>query len=133
MVQNETAAGIQEIDTSTTNNENESIDDLNDTFISVGERDSEWLPDEGDLSDINETLEQRQPSLRNTGKEKPKYTCYAFTAADPTTVGQAMNDRNASQWKQAMIEELDAQKENGTWELSKLPEGKTPVHLHLGF
>ena len=40
----------------------------------------------------------------------------------PSCYSEAMKSPEAELWKQAMIEELESHKENGTWELTELPE-----------
>lgn len=52
---------------------------------------------------------------------KPK----AYLAAvEPTSVSQALIDKR---WQQAMQEEYSALMKNHTWDLVKLPPGKTPI------
>jgi Reverse transcriptase (RNA-dependent DNA polymerase) len=46
---------------------------------------------------------------------------------DPTSYKQAMSSAEAELWLQAMKEEIKCLIENGTWELTDLPEGRHTV------
>eukprot|EP00050_Salpingoeca_kvevrii_P005059 m.268492 g.268492 ORF g.268492 m.268492 type:complete len:398 (+) comp11077_c3_seq7:374-1567(+) len=54
----------------------------------------------------------------------------------PMTVRAALTSKHASQWRQAIADEIDAFYENGTWEEidpSLLPEGKKPLTMKVVF
>ena len=52
--------------------------------------------------------------------------CYMYKAA-PKTYNQAVRSPEADMWKDAMDEEMQSLRENQTFELVELPEGKTTV------
>ena len=45
----------------------------------------------------------------------------------PNTFEEVNNSAEATQWKEAMRAELDSLKEMGTWTLSSMPPGRTPL------
>jgi hypothetical protein len=47
--------------------------------------------------------------------------------AEPATYREAVEGKEARFWKQAMKEEMNSHKENNTWTLAKLPEGRKTV------
>jgi hypothetical protein len=60
--------------------------------------------------------------------EEPKH--YAFRVSEvvePETIQQAWKSPEASEWKKAAEEEIASLKENDTWDLVKLPEGRRAV------
>jgi hypothetical protein len=46
---------------------------------------------------------------------------------DPRTYKQAMNSPDMLHWKKAMLEEINALLQNGTWEIVRLPEGEKAI------
>jgi hypothetical protein len=46
---------------------------------------------------------------------------------DPLTYDQAMNSRNKKKWVAAMEKELDSLEDNGTWEITSKPTGRSSV------
>ena len=52
---------------------------------------------------------------------------YYKTCGDPQNFQEALNSPLSPNWKQAMRDELDSLKENDTFELVRLPEGKSAV------
>lgn len=46
---------------------------------------------------------------------------------EPKTVSEALSSKDKQKWSQAMQEEMDSLKKNGTWVLSKLPEGRSAI------
>jgi hypothetical protein len=46
---------------------------------------------------------------------------------DPRTYKQAMNSPDVLHWKKAMLEEINALLQNGTWEIVRLPEGEKAI------
>jgi hypothetical protein len=46
---------------------------------------------------------------------------------DPFTYDEAINDKDATQWKMAMESEIDSMSVNGVWTLVDLPEGIKPI------
>jgi hypothetical protein len=46
---------------------------------------------------------------------------------DPKTLRAAIQSHDASKWEAAMLEEYDSLIANGTWELTTLPKGRSPV------
>ena len=53
-------------------------------------------------------------------------SCYRVCGI-PQTYTEAMKSPHATQWNQAMEEEMESLKENDTFELTTLPEGKNLV------
>jgi len=59
---------------------------------------------------------------------------YCFnTEADPQTFEEAMKDRDAAFWKEALNDEMDSLMSNNTWELVDLPPGCKPIKCKLLF
>lgn len=59
---------------------------------------------------------------------------YCFnTEADPQTLEEAMKDRDAAFWKEALNDEMDSIMEKNTWELVDLPPGCKPIKCKLLF
>ncbi|CAI7926750.1 unnamed protein product, partial [Closterium sp. NIES-53] len=46
---------------------------------------------------------------------------------EPTTLKEALESSDSEEWKKAMESELKSIKENGTWELVELPEGRKAI------
>jgi len=46
---------------------------------------------------------------------------------DPRTYKQAMNSPDVLHWKKAMLEEINALIQNGTWDIVRLPEGEKAI------
>jgi hypothetical protein len=69
------------------------------------------------------------------GAENSAYTnvdfCYKVCGV-PQTFDEAINSTNALGWEQAMKDELEALRENDTFELTTLPEGKYLVGGEVG-
>ena len=108
--------------------------------IEEEEEDEEFHDAESSESDSNEENnpkgdEAAGPQLRRStrttkGKVPERLTYKAHEEqkdSEPKTFKQAMNSRNAMQWKCAMEEELEAINENKTWELSDLPMGRRAI------
>jgi hypothetical protein len=47
--------------------------------------------------------------------------------SDPRTYKQAMNSPDVVHWKMAMLEEINALLQNGTWDIVRLPEGEKAI------
>ncbi|GAB0095500.1 uncharacterized protein DMENIID0001_108920 [Sergentomyia squamirostris] len=88
-----------------------------------GTEHSEFVPDE----ELSLDFLPRPPSTRNVNKPKPDYAACVTVAEDPQTVEEAMKDVHSETWKNSMKEEMAALKENHTWILVKLPDGKKPI------
>lgn len=84
---------------------------------------SEFVPEE----DVSVNIPQREPSARNANKPRPNYAACVVEIGDPQTVEEAMEDTHSETWKNAMKEEIRALKENNTWTMEKLPDGKKPI------
>lgn len=80
-------------------------------------------------ADIEPAVEQRRYPLRKRKPVQfPDYVTYQATSEqdDPLTVQEALSRKDAKQWRDAIQEELDALKKNGTWVLVK-PEQATNI------
>lgn len=73
-----------------------------------------------------EELENKKRVLRpRENINPPKRYEVNFVEADvPTTYTEAVNSPNSKHWKAAIVEELEALKQNDTWELVSLPPDK---------
>ncbi|CAI7874372.1 unnamed protein product [Closterium sp. NIES-53] len=66
--------------------------------------------------------------------EESEYEEFAFAffssvemLGEPATLKEALESSDAEEWKKAMESELKSIKENGTWELVELPEGRKAI------
>ncbi|GJU46168.1 retrovirus-related pol polyprotein from transposon TNT 1-94 [Tanacetum coccineum] len=66
--------------------------------------------------EVNETNESQAPATRTLNQE-----------GEPSTLQEALNNPDASFWKEAMQEEIKALHKNKTWELVPLPGGRKPI------
>lgn len=55
------------------------------------------------------------------------------TEADPQTLEEAIKDRDAALWKEALNDEMDSIMGNNTWELVDLPPGWKPIKCRFIF
>nr|GEW74389.1 integrase, catalytic core [Tanacetum cinerariifolium] len=62
--------------------------------------------------EVNKTNESQAPTTQE---------------GEPSTLQEALNNPDASLWKEAMQEEIEALYKNKTWELVPLPEGRKPI------
>ncbi|GJZ65357.1 retrovirus-related pol polyprotein from transposon TNT 1-94, partial [Tanacetum coccineum] len=53
--------------------------------------------------------------------------CLLTEEGEPSTLQEALNNPDASFWKEAMQEEIEALHKNKTWELVPLPGGRKPI------
>ncbi|GJZ07225.1 gag-pol polyprotein [Tanacetum coccineum] len=53
--------------------------------------------------------------------------CLLTDEGEPSTLQEALNNPDASFWKEAMQEEIEAPHKNKTWELVTLPGGRKPI------
>lgn len=83
------------------------------------------------IEDFEEDAQQPAPQLRRSKREKrpnPKYANAAIIEEvglkEPTSFEEASQNK---EWKHAMDEEIQALKQNETWELVPKPEGVKPI------
>nr|GEX49786.1 retrovirus-related Pol polyprotein from transposon TNT 1-94 [Tanacetum cinerariifolium] len=90
--------------------------------------------------EVNETTESQAPATRTLNHEKRRpgwhsdYVmesnvayCLLTEEGEPSTLQEALNNPDASFWKEAMQEEIEALHKNKTWELVPLPGGRKPI------
>ncbi|KAI4299821.1 hypothetical protein L6164_033246 [Bauhinia variegata] len=77
---------------------------------------------------------QRSDCLRKRLDWHSKYVmesnvayCLLMEEEEPSTLQEAMNSSDASQWMTAMQEEMEALHKNKTWKLVPLPQGRKPI------
>ncbi|GJV90693.1 retrovirus-related pol polyprotein from transposon TNT 1-94 [Tanacetum coccineum] len=89
---------------------------------------------------VNETAESQAPATRTLNRERKRpvwqsdyvmeinVTYYLLTReGESSTLQEALNNPDASFWKEAMQEEIEALHKNKTWELVPLPGGRKPI------
>ncbi|GJY22389.1 retrovirus-related pol polyprotein from transposon TNT 1-94 [Tanacetum coccineum] len=90
--------------------------------------------------EVNETNESQAPATRTLNREirRPGWQsdyvmesnvayCLLTEEGEPSTLQEALNNPDASFWKEAMQEEIEALHKNKTWELVPLPGGRKPI------
>ncbi|GJR87092.1 retrovirus-related pol polyprotein from transposon TNT 1-94 [Tanacetum coccineum] len=90
--------------------------------------------------EVNETNESQSPATRTLNRERRRpgwhsdYVmesnvayCLLTEEGKPSTLQEALNNPDASFWKEAMQEEIEALHKNKTWELVPLPGGRKPI------
>ncbi|GJR43670.1 retrovirus-related pol polyprotein from transposon TNT 1-94 [Tanacetum coccineum] len=90
--------------------------------------------------EVNETTESQAPTTRTSDRERrhPGWQsdyvmkrnvahCLLTEEGEPSTLQEALNNPDASFWKEAMQEEIQALHKNKTWEFVPLPGGKKPI------
>ncbi|GJZ15626.1 retrovirus-related pol polyprotein from transposon TNT 1-94 [Tanacetum coccineum] len=90
--------------------------------------------------EINETNESQAPATRTLSRERRRpgwhsdyvmesnvACCLLIEDGEPSTLQEALNNPDASFWKEAMQEEIEALHKNKTWELVPLPGGRNPI------
>ncbi|GKC45238.1 retrovirus-related pol polyprotein from transposon TNT 1-94, partial [Tanacetum coccineum] len=90
--------------------------------------------------EVNETDESQAPATRTLNRERRRpgwqadYVmesnvayCLLTEEGEPSTLQEALNNPDASFWKEAMQEEIEALHKNKTWELVPLPGGRKPI------
>ncbi|GKA61173.1 retrovirus-related pol polyprotein from transposon TNT 1-94 [Tanacetum coccineum] len=88
----------------------------------------------------NEINESQDPATRtlNHKRRRPGWQsdyvmesniayCLLTEEGEPSTLQEALNNPDASFWKEAMQEEIEALHKNKTWELVPLPGGRKPI------
>ncbi|GKD35609.1 retrovirus-related pol polyprotein from transposon TNT 1-94 [Tanacetum coccineum] len=89
---------------------------------------------------VNETTESQAPTTRTSNRERKRPVwqsdyvmesnvayCLLTEEGEPSNLQEALNNPDASFWKEAMQEELEALHKNKTWELVPLPGGRKPI------
>ncbi|GJZ73524.1 retrovirus-related pol polyprotein from transposon TNT 1-94 [Tanacetum coccineum] len=74
--------------------------------------------------------ESQAPATRTLNYEKRRpgwQSDYVTEEGEPSTLQEALNNPDASFWKEAMQEEIEALHKNKTWELVPLPGGRKPI------
>ncbi|GKE87960.1 retrovirus-related pol polyprotein from transposon TNT 1-94 [Tanacetum coccineum] len=90
--------------------------------------------------EVNETTESQAPATRTLNREIKRLVwqsdyvivsniayCLLTEEGEPSTLQEAPNNPDASFWKEAMQEEIEALHKNKTWELVPLPAGRKPI------
>ncbi|GJU28472.1 retrovirus-related pol polyprotein from transposon TNT 1-94 [Tanacetum coccineum] len=90
--------------------------------------------------EVNETTESQAPTTRTSDRERKRPVwqsdyvmesnvayCLLTEEGEPSTLQEALNNPDASFWKEAMQEEIEALHKNKTWELVPLPGGRKPI------
>ncbi|GJR00053.1 retrovirus-related pol polyprotein from transposon TNT 1-94 [Tanacetum coccineum] len=90
--------------------------------------------------EVNETTESQAPMTRTLDRERRRpgwqadYVmesnvayCLLTEEGEPSTLQEALNNLDASFWKEAMQEEIKALHKNKTWELVPLLGGRKPI------
>ncbi|GJX27388.1 retrovirus-related pol polyprotein from transposon TNT 1-94 [Tanacetum coccineum] len=90
--------------------------------------------------EVNETNESQAPATRTFNCERRRLGwhsdyvmessvayCILTEEGEPSTLQEALNNPDASLWKEAMQEEIEALHKNKTWELVPLPGGRKPI------
>lgn len=58
---------------------------------------------------------------------RPFQAYYALLSTEPTTVEEAYESENASEWRRAMYDEILSHGENDTWTLTRLPSNRKAI------
>ncbi|GJY23180.1 retrovirus-related pol polyprotein from transposon TNT 1-94 [Tanacetum coccineum] len=90
--------------------------------------------------EVNVTTESQAPMTRTSDRKRRRpgwqsdYVmesnvayCLLTEEGEPSTLQEALNNPDASFWKEAMQEEIEALHKNKTWELVPLPGGRKPI------
>lgn len=113
---------------------NTTVTDLNDTVVQVNEP-----IDEGkqDISTIEELPENIQQPTRLLSRSRTPFVPFqmgnfCFLAElnsenEPISLREAKKSENADKWIAATDEEINAQRENGTWKWVDLPSNRKPI------
>lgn len=76
---------------------------------------------------------QRNRNLPKYLKEFETYSCINGEPGDPTSVQEAMERADWTQWKKAMDQEYQSQMDNHTWILTDLPPGNKALNCKWVF
>lgn len=70
-----------------------------------------------------------RPQLGNRQLIRPpeKLEAHFVEFHEPTTYSEAVSEKNATEWQNAIREELDAYEKNGTWSIVQLPAEKRTI------
>lgn len=113
---------------------NTTVTDLNDTVVQVNEP-----IDEGkqDISTVEELPENIQQPTRSSSRSRTPFVPFqmgnfCFLAElnsenEPIILREAKKSKNADKWIAATDEEINAQRENGTWKWVDLPSNRKPI------
>ncbi|KMQ84831.1 retrotransposon ty1-copia subclass [Lasius niger] len=71
--------------------------------------------------------EKRQLRNRQLIRAPERFEAHFVEFHESTTYSEAINGKNATQWQNAIQEELDAHEKNGTWSIVPLPAGKKTI------
>ncbi|GJX87625.1 retrovirus-related pol polyprotein from transposon TNT 1-94 [Tanacetum coccineum] len=90
--------------------------------------------------EVNETTKSQDPTTRTSDRERKRPVwqsdyvmesnvayCLLTEEGEPSNFQEALNNPDASFWKEAMQEEIEALHKNKTWELVPLPGGRKPI------
>lgn len=127
----------------TPRNENES-DDLDDTIVPANQSTPYPSNDTVAEDDGNDGDDHNDADYRTRAKTDPSGTPrrgsrdrkqvrqfqiahFALYAGEPQSAKEALNSTDSEKWKAAMEEEMSSHKENGTWSLTELPQGRKAI------
>lgn len=124
-VQDSSADPINENEAETTfENANDTINE-SETDENSTMNDSDYVPDEPLGPAHTERMATRNRTRGNTSR--PFQLINFALLVEPSTVTEAMNDSKASHWKKAMDEEMESHRQNNTWSLVALPNGRKAI------
>lgn len=82
---------------------------------------------------MDDPISSRRPRRENAGQLPSRYDDYLVykserpSMKEPTNFKEALECKDRNLWMEAMQEELEAIKENNTWELMELPKGRKAI------
>lgn len=138
---NESTESESDADSNVTivNRPSTSTPNASDTVIDeIDETTSESMDDPKD-EDYRTRAQTSAPSTpRQSTREKKQVrpfqvVHFALFAGEPQTVNEAFKSDDHEKWVVAMKEEMLAHKQNGTWTLSELPEGRKAIKMKWVF
>ncbi|GKB99228.1 gag-pol polyprotein [Tanacetum coccineum] len=110
------------------------------TKLSSAEMLSLWKTKFKKMKKVNETTESQALTTRTSNREikcpvwqsdfvmeSNVVYCLLTDEGESSTLQEALNNPDASFWKEAMQEEIEALYKNKTWELVPLPGGRKPI------
>lgn len=127
------SSGETETDNKSAKNESDPEDDLNETVIenrsSVGNNEKDDMKNISVTGDLKQGVQPAKIAVRRASSRTRKpfqpYQMghFAFlvehcTEIEPNSVDEAKKSENREKWIIAMNEEIEAHKENGTWQLT---------------
>ena len=74
-----------------------------------------------------ELLQGIATSTNNSCNSEPCQCLLLDNIYEPKNIEEALQSRQATEWKQAADAEMKALQQKGTWKLVKLPTGRSPV------